>query len=514
VLPVFWITRSLSFRLDTDYDVLFPAFRFLEYSFKNPAQYLLWNPFIGTGMSNLGDIQSFIWSPLFVLPVLLFGVDMGLRVIVTVAVLLSGFFMRVFLRSLHIQSHLCVWGACLYEVSGTVAARFAAGHIIYMYSYAFVPLILWAIIQKNLSYKKLFLIGVIIASMILYSDFYTPWFVFLIFLVARGYYTLRYRMGIQQPVTQSLFVGLISLVFILPKLYFTIRYVLPHFQRYASDVYSAGSIHAFLFPFVFIIPWQVMFYDRPFFQRLFGFYYNWYEYYAFISLLPFLALLYIKNVIKKDIGKIFLLILLLGACYISMKYSYSPFYWIFRLFPSLQIFRVAQRIVIPLTSVVVSLCALCLAIWFEKSKKDTWKRLTYWIILSGSFCWTFYISMQTFIHTFAPKRTDEESVATQLRSIDDSNYYVADFVCCMQTFLVNNKIPIINFYYSWKPKETPSFLNEKQDGYNFDILRSTRPTYIIAYTKDTFDTYDYSHVFSVGTIAVWKTDSPNIFPSL
>jgi hypothetical protein len=514
VLPVFWITRHLSLRLDTDYDMLLPGLRFVEYSFKDPAHFLLWNPFVGTGVSNLGDIQSYIWSPLFVLPVLLFGVYGGLLFIITAAVVLSGIFMWIFLRSLNLPSHLCVWGACLYEVSGTVAARFAAGHVIYIYSYAFLPLILWAIIQKSVSYKQLLLVAIMIASMILYSDFYTPWFVFLIFITTRRYFTLRYRTGIHKLVIQSVFVGFISLLFILPKLYFTIRYVLPVFGRYSSDVYSAGSIHAFLFPVVFAVPWQVMFYDRPFFQRLLGFHYNWYEYYAFVSPLPFLALFYIKNVFKKDSVRIFLLILLVGAFYISMKYPYSPFYWIFRFIPPLHIFRVAQRIAVPLTSVVVALCAFCLSVWFRRSKKGTWKRLIYWSILAGSVFWTFYISVTTFIHTFAPLRIAEESLASQLRSRDASNYYVADFACCMQTYLVDNKIPIINFYYSWKPEETPSFLNDKQDGYNFEVLRTTRPTYIIAYTKDTFDIYDYSYVFSVGDIAVWKTDSPNIIPSL
>lgn len=511
-IPVFLFTKDLTFHRYSDYDLLLPALYFARDAVTDPARFLFWNPFVGTGIPNLGDLGSTLWSPLFVLPTLFFGVENGVRVMIIIGILLSGYTMWIFLDSLKTSTPVRLWGAALYMVSGVVSASVDAGHLCKLFPYSLVPLFLSVSIRRRMNFRHMFIAAFVWVFMILNTDFYVPYYLLFFYFLIRMYFALKYRAEMGRAVTSLVLFYVLCIVLLSPKLFFIVRDVLPNFQRfYTSDPY-AGSIHAFFLPLLFSMPLQVSFYDRPTIQRIIGFQFNWFEYYAFITPLPFLGLLSIKAIFKRDETKIFLILIAVGFFYIALGYPYSPFYWIFHLIPQLHIFRVPSRVVTPLVSVVIALCALGLDAWYRKAK--TIGRTALYAVLIASVVLTSISLEVSILRTFEPKRLTEESVAKELRSRDPSSYYVVSFVCCMQTYLMQEHIPLLNFYYSWRTRSTPSFLNASENGYDYDVLRTVRPTYIIAYSKDSFEGYNYDSVFTKGTITVWKTSNPTHIPKL
>jgi uncharacterized membrane protein YhdT len=512
-LPILFFTRNLSFHLQSDYDLFLPTLYFLQDIFHDPGKFLFWNPYIGTGIPNLGDLGSTIWSPLYVLPVLFFGVDAGVKAMIILGMLLSGYSMWIFLRSLRVGPMIRIWGACLYTVSGVVGASIAAGHYEKLFAYSLVPLFLTVSIKRKISIKDSVIAACLCTLMMLSAEFNVPYFLFIFYFIIRAYYAITYKNERVRSINSLLLFCIFLGIFFAPKAYFIIKDVAPHFQRFYTSNPYIGSIHAFLLPFLYSMPLQTIFYDRPSVQRFFGFQYNWFEYYAFISPLPFIALFYIKSILKKDETKLFLILIGIGALYIAIKYPYSPFYWLFQMIPVLHIFRVPSRIATPLTSVVIALCAMCLHVWNHAPKNKIQSILLY-CVMYGSIVLSFAATQIALLDAFETPRVTEEAIAKELRTSDPSSYYVANFACCMQTFLVKEHIPIINFYYTWRTKDTPSFLNAKENGYNYDVLRTTRPTYVIAYSKDSFERYNYAIQFVKGNITVWKTSSPTILPKL
>ncbi len=497
-------TWNLSFRLDTDYNVVLPMAQFAINAFTNPQKFLIRNPYIGLGVPVLGDPSSLVFSPWYMPIFLLFGADIGLRAIIALTVIVSGWSMWVFLSSLGLDKRIVIWGSMLYETSGAFAAIVASGHIEKFASYAVTPLAFFYIWKPKMRMVERISLGLLMTCMYLSDDFYTPWFLGIFFL-SHALYKIK-----------GIFMDLLVIygtffAFSLPKLIPFVRDVLPYFDRRSFINPYEGSIQALLLPLTYMVPWQVTFYDRPFFQRLLGFHYNWYEYYAFITPIAFIPLIKLRGVLHKIQVKWIFVALLVGASYISLQYPYSPFYWIFQAFPFMQTFRVPQRIVVPLLVPVIALLCYCADYWIkEKKQVQTLLR----IILFSSVMWTFIVAMATMRSAFAPKRVVEKSVAQELRLRDTGNYYVANFVCCMQPFLLDESIPILNYYYGWTPSYAPRFTNTAGDQFDFSPFRLMRPSYIIAEKKETFIEFGYRQYFEKGNIQVWKSEEPTIFPTL
>ncbi len=511
-VPPLVVTRHWSFRLDTDYDMLLSALRFLEELFRDLQRFLFWNPYIGTGIPNLGDLGSVVWSPYYIVPVWLFGAAGGVKFMILFAICVSGLSMWLLLKSLRVSPVIRIWGSWLSMASGVVAASLAAGHVAKLFSYGLVPVFLAVSIKKTLSFFHVLIAAFLVTVMMLATDFYVPSFLLLFYFVVRMYYAMQYKREWRRVLSSIfMFYGWVFLM-IAPKLFFIVRDVAPRFHRYFTSYPFAGSIHAIVFPLLYVMPLQVSFYDRPFFQRLLGFQYNWYEYYAFISPLPFIALGHMKSIVKRDEVKLFIILIAVGMLYGALKFPYSPFYWLFRMVPALHMFRVPSRIATPLTPIVIALCALCLDVWHRKNKSRL-SRFALYFVFGGSVLWSSFITQASIIRAFEKPRVTEESVAKELRKLDRSQYFVVNAVCCMQTFLVKERIPILNYYHVWRTDDTPNFL-DAENHFRHDTLRMVRPTYIIAYANDSFEQYGFRRLFTKGTITVWKTDDPTIVPQL
>ncbi len=512
VIPVFWITRHLVLRLDTDYDYVIPTYTFLvDYIYTHHAIPLA-NPYIGSGIPILGDPLLPIFYPPIMVPILVFGVSWGIRISFFFHVIASGIAMWIFLTTLGMKGHARFWGTFMYEISGGLAARFAAGHMEKIFSYPLFPLFFALIFPQTLHRYHIMGAALVVTLLFFTGDMYALWYMAIFYVLIRGYYVVTRKSTLREEFFWAVYVFTLSFLFSLPKTIPMIFFVLPKFARfYMPDPY-AGSIHAPLAILPFVVPFKVVFYDRPFFQRLFGFHYNWYEYYAFMSPLPFLFLLKLKSALPKRHIRLLLFLIIAGFLFAAAKYWYSPLYWVFRLFPDLGTFRVPQRIFLPLASLVIGLLAYLGHAWSKITSEK--RRFFIYSIYLASFAWAFLANQRALFIPFEQKRIADETLVQTLRQKDSSSFYVASFVCCMQQYLVEAHIPIINYYYPWLTKDTPRFLDASGTRSDFSALRLVRPTYIIAPQTVSFFQYTYRPFLFYKDITVWKTDKPTIKPGM
>ncbi len=392
---VFLATQGETFRLDSDYDSNFPIISYVVDTIRNEKRFPLWNPYVATGIFVLGDPLSGVTYLPYLLPMLAFGVPEGWWVVITLHLFLAGMFMWMFLQ----KSKYALWGGLLYMGAGAFAARVAAGHIEKVLSYPWYPLFLLFLLRPSSGAA----LGAIMGIVFLTGDVYGLLFMGIWYGVVRVIGGIK---GIRVTIAAFVVVSAIKLV---PF----IREVLPVMERFSLFDAARGSIPAWLSWLPFVMPWGVEFYDRPLMQRFFGFWYNWYEYYAFIGL-PVVFLVWLPSITKRREVKILLILLAVGLAYAARGYVYSPWYG---LTPLLEWFRVPQRMYGALTSVVVALIVTSL-------KKNT-SRVLPW----GMLFVTFIVSGYQMTRAFEPPRS-----------------------CCTQFHLVREKIRVINYYYGWLPK--------------------------------------------------------------
>lgn len=508
VVPVLWQTRNLSFRLDTDFDSVLPAFSYFSSYLRQYHKIPFRNPYIGTGIPVIADPVSPVLNPAVSVPLTLFGVEAGIRAIMLFSVIFSGIFMWLFLANIGVVGISRLWGAVLYEIAGTGVAQFVSGDA--LAPYAYIPLLLFFIIRDRMGWKTLIAAAFVLALIVYIGDFYQVFFIGMLFVVTRVYWAVA-RGNTRLRLLQSGGFFIFFVIFSSAKLIPFFIDVRPTLQRFFSVDPYAGSIHFFWVPLSFVVPLQMSFYDRPFFQRFFGFHYNWYEYFAFISPVSFVFLSKIRRVMKNSYVKMLLVLTIVCLLYVALRFPYSPFYWLFHLVAPLRAFRTPQRIIISLTSIVIGLLAICAHWWMVHARSIKQRTIAVGSMLI-SIVWTFWVSNTILYQAFEPFRTQESRLAQELRKRDTSKYYVAAFVCCIQTFLVEQKIPILNYYYAWRTSDTPNFINFDGNGFDYSVLARVRPTYVIAPLSDDFSRYSYYPFFERSIGRVWKTDNPTIVP--
>ncbi len=511
VMPMLLMLHGLFPRLDTDYDSNLPIYYFLTDYIRAHHTLPFSIPYVGTGISVLGDPLSAVLNPLFMLPLLLFGIEGGLKIVFLLLFLLSAITMWIFLSSLSLQKEIRLWGSLLYTFSGAFVARIAAGHIEKFLSYPLIPLFFLLAIKEDVTLVRCIGLAGIFTVILFSGDWYTVWFLSIFLVVVETYYffTLTHRR------TQRVLVFVLTYAFFIilssPKLIPYLLFVRPHYARYYSIDPFLGSVHFFLEPLAFIMPFQAAFYDRPFLQRHVGFHYNWYEYYAFISPLPLLFLVKLKHLLSDQRVRLFLLLIFVSSLYLALKYTYSPFHWLFIFLHPLQEIRVPQRIIMPTTALVIALLALCAGYYLKTCRSGKTCLLVYACLLA-SFLWTYAVTFQTLRHSYAPINKEAQSTIARLRQKDHTKFYVATFVPGLQVFLMQEKIYVFNYYYGWRPDKEPSFLSKDEKSVNFSLLRRIRPKYIITIRKDNLTAYNYKPFLRNITLTVWKTDTATVKP--
>ncbi len=467
---VFVVTQGKTFRLDSDYDSNLPIIAYVVDTIRNEKHVPLWNPYVRTGISVLGDPLSGVTYLPYLLPMLAFGVPDGWWVVVWLHVFGAGVAMWMLLGEIASPRQLAgtrndvsrknfwlpLWGGLLYMGAGAFAARVAAGHVEKVLSYPWYPVFLLFLIRSlHRNFERLLrrknglamtnsaMLGAIMGVVFLTGDIYGLLFMAIFYVVVRVIRGIR-EIGE---------IGVVMVAFVVVagvKLVPFLLEVAPVMTRYSTFDPAKGSIHAFLAWIPFVMPWGVEFYDRPVFQRLLGFWYNWYEYYAFIGL-PMVFLYWLPKAIKRRETQILLLLLGVGLAYIARGYAYSP--W-FGLAPLLEWFRTPQRMYGALTSVVAALIVLS-AHYFIRPPlaKSQGVALKKQALLWGMLLITFLVSGYQMTKAFEPPRLSEAAAARAVRSGQTGELSITTSACCMQLFLIREKVRVINYYYGWIPKE-------------------------------------------------------------
>ena len=491
VLPVLFQTRLLSLRLDSDWDIVLPLYGYAARYIREQRSIPLMFPYAGRGYPILADPLSAVLNPFFMVPLAVFGLDTGMSVVFILLPILAGICMMVLLARLEVSGWIRIWGSLLYAISGALTARFAAGHTLFFLSYPIVPLLFAGILTAPSNIRWTVVVAVVFTFMFFSGDVYGVWFGLLFFAATRAYWLCAYRSERNRMVIHSVGVLVLFLLLASLKLLPVLRDTLPRMQRLFRPVFGEGSVHAVLFPFFYMIPFRETFYDRPFFQRTLGFHFNWYEYYAFISPLPFMFLVAIRKIWDRRVVRLLVFILLASSLYLAMGYPYSPFYWLFRWVPALRVLRVPQRIALYATAPLIALCALCAAeLWKEK-------KLRRWIVLLciGSLLWTFVVSRNAFLVAFEKPRQEEKALVQELRRRDGSDFAVVTHVCCMQRFLTEAGIGVYNYYVPWRDKDLPP---------DDEMIFRLRPKYVVEKLDIDISSQAYYPLFATPIARIWK----------
>lgn len=500
---VYGLSQGKTFRLDSDYDSNIPIISYVVDTIRTEHRIPLWNPYVSTGISVLGDPLSGVTYLPYLLPTLFFGVQSGWWVTIGLHAFMGGVFMWMLLRNLLAEKtgfEFATWGGLLYMGVGAFAARVAAGHIEKVLSFPWYPLFLLALLKKDQSKHTAIAIGTILGIVFLTGDVYGVFFMGIFYGVIgiiRGIRGIRVIGEIGVIIAAFIAVAGVKLV---P---FVIE-VAPVIGRYSSFDAARGSLHLFYSWLPFVMPLGVTFYDRLFFQHVFGFWYNWYEYYAFIGL-PMFFLIALPKILKRKEVQVLIILIIVGIMYISRGYPYSILYWMDKYIPVLAWFRAPQRMYEALTSIVVALITLCASNFLRpplaNAKGVAFKNI---VFLWGMLGITFFVSGYQMTYAVEIPRAAEENLVQQLRTGDGGDITVATFACCMQTVLVREKIHVINYYYGWRPKGAPRFVTASGDGYDFSPLEWTTPMYIIAPRDMMFGQYGYEVWFGDEKNVVWR----------
>ncbi|HEX7041976.1 MAG TPA: hypothetical protein VF189_01890 [Patescibacteria group bacterium] len=492
----FFLNISTTFpRLYSDYDAILPIYQYIGTYFRLHHAFPSIIPFVAGGIPILGDPVTGIFNPLTTLPLIFFDVNISIRITFFLVILFSGITMYFFLQKIKVSKVLQYWGSFLYMSSGIIVACISAGHITEKFlSIPLIPLLFLLELDKEVTIKKTFFVGLVIAATIYCGDIYGTWFFFIFLFLIEGFYFFKYSNFRFKRIISFLGVGIIFLIFSSPLIYPFVTNVLPIMRRPTYVNPFLGSIHFFLLPLQFIMPLQINFYDRPFFQRHLGFYYNWYEYYGFLGFFPIFFFKNIKKVLRDVRIQLLLILILAGSLYLSSGFIYSPFHWIFTFWKGSNVFRVPQRIVIPLTPVVIALFCLLAMKWKKK--------VSLYTILSLSILWTVGVGWFTFSQTFVPQNQELLNFVNKFAKIDTDHAEVANFLPFTQYYITENGIPIHNYYYAWVPKTTLQIDTHEGAIYK-DAIVKAKIKYILSTDKKNFSDMGYKKVMKYKEYIVW-----------
>ncbi|HSD98458.1 MAG TPA: hypothetical protein VLB73_02030, partial [Patescibacteria group bacterium] len=453
-------------------------------------------PQINNNMSVLGDPLNSFFNPLFGLSILAFGINIGLRVTILLCCFVSGITMYFLLKKFSKEKIIWLFGSFLYMSGGAFFASVASGHIEKFLVYPIIPLLLFWGINKKLLVRQMLGLGFVVIWTIYSGDLYATWFCILMYTVIRGYFFFTQKQKKQQLIFFILPLC-IAIVLALPKIVPFVQQVLPFMEKSGEVNAFKGSLPWYYFPVPFIEPFGVWFWDRPFFQRHLGFYYNWYEYFAFITPIPFIFLIKVKKIFSKEIFKAIMLLLTLGTLYFSLSFWYSPFFWVFHFSVLQDFFRVPQRIVMPMTTVVVLLLSLCTEEWLRMGKR----RLVILVFVVSLF-WTLAVDWQILSTTFPKNDSLRRNMIAQFAQ-KYKKVTVVNFATQVQYFLIQKNMRVDNYYYGWYAKN--SILYTKNGKINLSALVAKKPEFIVTNTyKKMPIPIGYTKLMGNTEIVIWR----------
>lgn len=497
----------------SDFHAMVPVYDFNAAYIRQHLSIPSWNPYVGTGIPVIGDPVSAVLNPFLTIPLVVWGTDTGLRIVIMGIILASGISMWFLLRRLGVSGSGRIWGAMMYETSGVIAARIVSGQAEQFFAFPVYPVFIASVLPRRMTYRDI-ASAVMMMGLLLYSGaIYHLFYALVIFISVRLYFLIadppNRPWSVRSAVIMIIGFFLLGSVKLID---FAVR-VAPIMIR-NIPAYDLGSIHAVYTVIPFVIPWQVSLYQQDPYRSFFGFRYFWFEYYAHISIYPFFFLTGAARVLKSQAGRILAILTAVGISYISMKYMYSPFFYLYRLIPALGIFRVPMRMYIPMSVIVIAFLSLCLADLLGRSKTFPVRAVIIALALMA-LVRTYTVSAGTVKGAFEPVITDYPDAVSILRKRDPSDYYAGLMMCCMQRYLLSAKIPVINYYYAWIPRGSGMYATDNGSGFVASELERTRPKYVITLDQEIdLESHRYKRLFRQGSVVVWKTDFVIMSPKL
>ncbi|MCK5786387.1 MAG: hypothetical protein KAH54_07500 [Candidatus Sabulitectum sp.] len=124
----------------------YPFFSYTE-SRLSQGELPLWNPYIFCGVPFYASFSSPVFYPLRGLPMILFGSEVAIRFLFPVHLILAGLFAWLFLKSISVSRWGSLVGAFAYASGAWANTLFYAGHGSKIICWAWLPLLLWAVVK-------------------------------------------------------------------------------------------------------------------------------------------------------------------------------------------------------------------------------------------------------------------------------------------------------------------------------------------------------------------------------
>ncbi len=117
----------------------------------------LWNPYIMCGTPFYESFSAPVFYPLRGLPMVLFGAETAIRFLFPLHLILAGFFAWLFLKAAGVSQWGSWTGAMAYSTGAWANTLFYAGHGSKIICWAWLPLILWAVLKLSRTGKLKYL---------------------------------------------------------------------------------------------------------------------------------------------------------------------------------------------------------------------------------------------------------------------------------------------------------------------------------------------------------------------
>ncbi len=124
----------------------YPFFSYTE-SRLSQGELPLWNPYIFCGIPFYESFSAPVFYPLRGLPMVLFGSEIAIRFLFPVHLIMAGFFAWLFLKSVGVSRWGSLVGAFAYASGAWANTLFYAGHGSKIICWAWLPLLLWAVVK-------------------------------------------------------------------------------------------------------------------------------------------------------------------------------------------------------------------------------------------------------------------------------------------------------------------------------------------------------------------------------
>jgi hypothetical protein len=312
--------RSLTSLPGNEADVFQALDWTLVNSLRHYGAFPLWNPYIMSGIPYVGDPMLHVYNPLVTLPVLLFGVKAGFKLALYLSFLAGAFGMWWLGSILGMRGPTRVWMALMFAFAGQPTARFFQGQYLFVLGFAWIP---WAVgslfqVVRKHRLRDIALAVIFMALLFFSGNAYYPFYMLIMALIfglvmlpqlqrRKPYIKVEWR-----PTWAYLLVGLLAVGVIAIQLLPTAEF----WPRVSKDMKLEGS-HSLAQIFLDYTSKDTYREDAYSIMPARE------EFYAYIGLIPFLALCLLPLAFWKRDRKIlfyFILILLFMLLWISVDH--------------------------------------------------------------------------------------------------------------------------------------------------------------------------------------------------